>query len=729
MAVLSKNVLDKLRTFIFGTEPILTRWEQCIAFLTEEKLVSEEPIKCTLVLCSPANRSKLGLNAFEAHRTGKKVVDIGFSMEELRGAVCIEMDPDSSKNADQIAFNVKLVKLSDGMLAAIDGGEKYLSVGGGHMVAFLRAIIECCKTSEPTLADEQGNLNKQKLLRDPILRQILEKGYTWLVISWKVSRDCQEFADFAQRALNATNSIASECSELEVMSGISEFADFQRKDKTDPDWDKCSAAAISGNPRSAPYVKVLTEYVQKYGGGVGAPVVHDLDAFAKQHSQNLVLGQDFMENVVNMKLGETTPCPRFRAGCLATNLTSAKSIDGISKLLTKSDLGKFQTKGQLPVVLQLEDDFTSTETLARQLVASKTISQSVARDLCFLFMIRSVAHLAGKGMQTYMKTTYKVQAEITDLFYEEINKVTGIDTKETKPTADESKASNAIPKSHQPSLDEVSDPVYIAGQKGFAVDKVVYERALGPKMLFVVTEIKKDVALKLCNVLPTEVKSVTEMDLATFLKDWGVFKGDVPLLVPDKVVAARAMEDGAAVSADEAKVGLFQAMLDYQRSHAVDHAAMLYHCMHPTAVYAKKQIAADKLKLVPLVPLGNISISTTGTGLDSNNVVTIEKKKMGIFISKPQLVASSDLQKSDAVGYVQPFFWVTGSKKTENKKLVNMGTYIQHHKGYNFPVLRNTTEIPADGQLLMIEPQKTKHSAVELKEISTKQLAKKHRKS
>ena len=91
-----------------------------------------------------------------------------------------------------------------------------------------------------------------------------------------------------------------------------------------------------------------------------------------------------------------------------------------------------------------------------------------------------------------------------------------------------------------------------------------------------------------------------------------------------------------------------------------------------------------------MVPLGNISISATGSGLDTKNSVTVNKNKLGMYISKPQLLTCSDMMKSNAAGYIHPFFWVTSSKQTEDKKLVNMDMYIQQHKGYYFPVLYNT---------------------------------------
>ena len=339
--------IENVNRLIEASGPILSRYEKVMKILKDANMTQTPTILPSQILCHPCNRAKLGLNPFEVHRVGKKVVDVGFSRDELRGAVCIEVHPDKTVSDEQYAFNAELISHSDGLLAPVSGRETYLSLGGGHMAAFLRAVDTGAKTSEPSLADECGCLNKQKIMRDEVLQEVLSSGYEWTVLSWKTQDRCPGLCDFIQRALNATNSIASECSELEVMSSISEFAEMQKRSGSKVDWASCCDAAISGNPRSAPYVSTLCALVEKYGGGPGAPVIHDLDSFAKQHSQNLVLGEEFLNCLVNISFGETAPCPRFRAACIATNLTSCRQSDGVSKLLLKTDLQKFAAKDKV----------------------------------------------------------------------------------------------------------------------------------------------------------------------------------------------------------------------------------------------------------------------------------------------------------------------------------------------------------------------------------------------
>ena len=677
---MSQNDIDKMNSIIRGTEPILSRWEKGVEFLSSNKLVTKLLLSPSLILCHPNNRSKLGLNAFEVHRVGQKVVVIGFSREELRGAVCIEMMPDSEKNMAQLKFNEELVSKSDEMLAPIGGGEKYLSLGGGHMCAFIRAVMAGCKTSEPTLADPSDptstRLHTTKLCKDHVLNEISTAGYEWLVVSWKVETCCPEFYDFAQRALNSCNSIASECSELEVMASISEFAALQARSGVDVDWEQCISAACSGSPRSAPYAATLAAFVRNFGGGPSAPVVHDLDAFAKQHAQNLILGAEFLEAVVAMKMPDVSPCPRFRSACLATNLTSNKSSDGVSKLLVKADIGKFQTKETMKKVLALETQFESSEKLIKDLVDGGHLPLNTGRDVMFLFMIRSVAHLANKGLLTYMRKAYDLQEEILDIFYEEVNKNIPADRKvkgstESKPTSSDSAAKKANDIAHvaTPSFDDLKDPTIIAKSHGFEVGKFVFEKKMGPKSLYEVIELGEDVSMRLHNLIPVEKVQTGKVKLQAFLKEWALFKGDVPTLVSQGHVSKHQLcAQSSLVLYDAARSGLFDALMSYSQKGSDKTLDMIYFSTFPTAVFAKERIASEKLEIVPLVPMSQIVVAVNSAmGIDTHNVVTVSKIKQRIYINRLPLINAKDLGSDSATGYVHPYFWMMASK-TDNKE-------------------------------------------------------------
>ena len=85
-----------------------------------------------------------------------------------------------------------------------------------------------------------------------------------LVIDADVDELVPNLADFFQRALNATNSIASESTEFMVMGSMAEFAGQHatQKPKEQADWAKVQEAACAGEPRSAPYAHLLSDYAR-----------------------------------------------------------------------------------------------------------------------------------------------------------------------------------------------------------------------------------------------------------------------------------------------------------------------------------------------------------------------------------------------------------------------------------------------------------------------------------
>eukprot|EP00972_Heterocapsa_arctica_P006852 1002454-Heterocapsa_arctica.AAC.1 len=63
------------------------------------------------------------------------------------------------------------------------GSERLLSLGGGHAVAFARAVMAGCATPQLDLKDSDGNLNEKTLsARDAIFGGCLQSGWKHTVL-------------------------------------------------------------------------------------------------------------------------------------------------------------------------------------------------------------------------------------------------------------------------------------------------------------------------------------------------------------------------------------------------------------------------------------------------------------------------------------------------------------------------------------------------------------------
>ena len=683
--------------------PILSRYLQIMDILEKDNMVSVLFLHSSAVMTHPANRGKLGLNPHNVHLLGKRVKDIGADSAELHGAVAFEMSNDATVHMDQLQFNQDLVKVSDGLLSPLTGKGKYLSVGGGHMVAFTRAVAAGCKTPIVELADKNGKLDAHLLQNDSVFSTMISSGYKWNRISNVVDQAIPGLADFCQRSLNSTNSISAEQSELEVMSSIAQFANNQAKQGQEPDYKACTEAATAGNPPCKPYAVNLATFAKLYGGGPGAPIVVQLDKFAKKHSRHMVLGSEFTGAVVSASFGDIHPCPRVRAGLLGCKLTSPRAVDGVARLLSKSDVSKMTSKDMAKRVVALEADLERCEKLVLQLDQVKALPDGEGMDVYSLLMIRSITHLLNKTKQTFLKAEYKDMKQIMGMFHDELNaKANNNSSSSASPLHCKEHNPSAVVKA-APSFAEVSSPEHIAAQKNFTVQSVVYKKAMGASAgLFIIDTIADIVTVKTRTIIPHVEQKTFEIKLENFLKEWSLFGGDCPELVESSIVAASTVTSMHSFPADVAKVGFFAAIRDYHAKHAAD-VSSFYFSTNPTSLCVKTGFKKDALALVPLTPLANIVVSATApAGVATSNKVTINKVKCEIFVTKP-----STWTKSSQAGHscVQPYFWVG---VTSDKQSANMATYNAWFNDHYIPVLYNTRNVEKHERLCVLAPQKAK---------------------
>ena len=115
----------------------------------------------------------------DVHFHGQKVLGMGFSFQKCNDVACFEM---AENDEAAVKFNQDLVTLSDGQIPPLSA-LRYLSVGGGHTNAFVRAVKAGCRTSVEGLADESGHLNAEKLSAgQPAFASALANGLKWFIM-------------------------------------------------------------------------------------------------------------------------------------------------------------------------------------------------------------------------------------------------------------------------------------------------------------------------------------------------------------------------------------------------------------------------------------------------------------------------------------------------------------------------------------------------------------------
>ena len=113
--------------------------------------------------------------------------------------------------------------MSNGLMAAPDGNDNFMSVGTSHVTGFCRAALRGCKTHIPALQEaSSGIISLEKLRRDPEMGEMLSTGWDVLAVAWQAEATWPALPEFIQRALNTMNGVAAEATELETAITISE---------------------------------------------------------------------------------------------------------------------------------------------------------------------------------------------------------------------------------------------------------------------------------------------------------------------------------------------------------------------------------------------------------------------------------------------------------------------------------------------------------------------------
>ena len=76
-------------------------------------------------------------------RTSSAFSEGGADKKQLTNSLAFEFGPESSLRSQHLEANAKLIDESNGLLAPINGSERYVTVGCGHTVIQWQAVKQC----------------------------------------------------------------------------------------------------------------------------------------------------------------------------------------------------------------------------------------------------------------------------------------------------------------------------------------------------------------------------------------------------------------------------------------------------------------------------------------------------------------------------------------------------------------------------------------------------------
>ena len=653
--------------------------------MLHQKIAFKAILHTQAIYVHPRNRSGLGLSWHNVHRNGDKIFHAGASLDLLTNAYCFEMNPTPAERKAQEGFNLDLIKRSNGLLAGPTGHERHLSVGCGHTTAFCRAAAAKCPTKLTTIADDNGRIDCPRLCEDAEFSKMIQTGWEWIVIPWTIDHEFPELADIAQKALNASNHVASLVGEIEMAKSIADIM----MDGTGGGWDAQALMAVEsvGAPCS-PYAKTILEYVRKYSGGEGAPILVFLDVVAKEFQCNATLGQTFWSAVTDSAFHcKTKQYPLIRCAMILCNLTSPKFEDGIAKLLQRGDMTKLCTKSMTEKVDAAETVLEQAMHITNVMQKSGKMARSEFGPLGRLY-VRIALLLTGKEKDGREQINYTM-AQIQKTYLDEMTTMAGTEVKFDKWSLGDVAAVQASTKVVEQSgeaavsLQDHGNPVFLATEAGFSVGGFVFERAFGfrPAHLYKIESITSIVELTLACAYDDVTQKLT-VETMSLVSEWSVYKNDPPYKM---FQGEHHLQDS--FDTDLARTKAFTAL--YAAGSDATHEQLAFY-RRPDIFITTEAIPKGKLVLVPLTLFQSVITKKVASGF---NLTVIDGIEMyAVAPSKPQQIKGS-VEPFDCKNNLVAFWWVH-SDTTVSESEANMHYLDKKLEGVKINCLTNYRVVP-----------------------------------
>ena len=680
---------------------------------------------CENFLTHPENRSRLMLSARNAHKHAENIHLSGADLDQLKNALCFELAKDPAKRALQLRKNAELIKRAAGLLADINGAERFITVGCGHTAAICKHAKAGGRTSSKLLQDVNGYLDVSKLMRDPKFKLMIEKGWKWTCIKADVDFKYPDFAKLAQRACNSSNSNRQHSSESEIICQLSDYHS-QALDEGVTDAKAVALDALQDQSRVATYAYTLFEYALKYGGGPDVPWIRFLDAFGKEYGTTKAFGETFWDKISNMKFpqnkqGIIEHFPLMRLALLTVQSVHEKQKDDIATFLTVADLKKIVVKSKLEQARELEEVITTafqfTEIIDGEFLVTyqKVVGQLLVRAGLMIVEKELKGHEGKKYTIPELKTAYLADISAATGKVVTYAPWTGV----AKPSEAVAAGSDVPEAAAKPSSDfkDLSAYTSIEGQAkelGYAVGDVVVEKGNedAPNMWTIVEMLAGETIIlqRIFSYTGEVPDQKFKLDINTLKTRWKTLKEPV---MPCKISACQIRPDSLTV--DCVRADAYKALIAADKAATKKDDQGIAFWADPTSVRTTRKLKAGELTLLPLVPIGMIYTknNTSGTAMqicDDPIELFIHPLPKQVHLKKDEHELKND--------QLAAAYWTVVASHTSQADDANMQETTISKNGFEFKALTNESEIQPYTQLQVYKAPEPKAVAGKLMGVS-----------
>ena len=392
---------------------------------------------------------------------------------------------------------------------------------------------------------------------------------------------------------------------------------------------------------------------------------------------------------------------------IATDLISPKEkvVDDIAKLISKSDVSTLTGEKYLVQATAAEQTLSEAWTELQGHSKARELPVGQCNALFGRLSSRVVLFMLKKEKQGPETTEYAPLAAIKAAFTAEKLKDLGQEdeAKAATPAAGTHAASAASSSSNSQeqttslsTIDAVSDPVWIAQQKGYVTGKFFTEFGDRFKIFKLESFAATGVSFRQVTLAPVtpEVRSIG----FDSLNKWKHFKGKLPVKL-DADISEYMADKHTLLKIEAAKAQMFGELMALASEWAEYERENVDFYFNPAEILAKNDIPKGEMWLVPATEIGRASLkSGTSTTLASSD-------KFKFFLDSPQRPkappATDDPWKKDTI--MSAYWWVKTSEVQSESNLKVANSKVEQFTSH---VLENTKAIkPYDKFVLFVPPK------------------------
>ena len=356
--MLQPSVKDKVQSLLIDNSMgDLAKWKANSQYFMDEKIVYRMKIKAEQLLVHPQNRGSL--QVFNMQSKGQRILQCGLRWQSPCMKATQSMSPQSQAMKGICPWAPVLCPSPSRpwcMGASLQRMTWWMPRLARWALGWRLTRISSKVPMKGGCGQWPHSLLKNLGFTNDICFPMLPQRCTmmhWWICFWFVHLNVyalqhstyqEAFATlptFIQGALNATNICLEAVDEMELLSTIALRAKQMLLEGKDPDFSKTAQMSAAGSVQL--YASLLGKFVKMYGGGSPFDIISCLLQWPKHLSG---LGQGICFLCCGDRYSTTCLFPLTRAAFLCCNLTApkAKIQDGLSRLLTRSDVAALKGK-------------------------------------------------------------------------------------------------------------------------------------------------------------------------------------------------------------------------------------------------------------------------------------------------------------------------------------------------------------------------------------------------